>query len=238
MTTSNRIWCVVPAAGVGKRFGSALPKQYLQLNGKTVVENTLDRLLTLAEIVQVVVVISAEDRHFKGLPAAKNPRIKTVVGGDERCHSVQNGLRYLSGIGDERDWVLVHDVARPCVRADDVRKLVQQVDQFDAVGGILANPVRDTMKRANRINQIEATVDRNQLWHALTPQLFRLGTLRSAIDSALTDGVLVTDESAAMERLGHQPLLVEGHYDNIKITHPQDLTLTELYIQQQLIQQS
>ena len=233
MTTSTRIWCVVPAAGVGKRFGSALPKQYLQLNNKTVVENTLERLLAVEEIAQVVVALSSEDQHFKSLGVARHSRIKTVIGGDERCHSVLNGLRYLSGVGDERDWVLVHDVARPCVRAADIRKLLQQVDQFDAVGGILANPVRDTMKRANRINQIEATVDRNQLWHALTPQLFRLGALRGAIESALADGVVVTDESAAMERLGHQPLLVEGHYDNIKITHPQDLALTELYIQQQ-----
>ncbi|MBA53372.1 MAG: 2-C-methyl-D-erythritol 4-phosphate cytidylyltransferase [Pseudomonadales bacterium] len=233
MTTSTRIWCVVPAAGVGKRFGSALPKQYLQLSNKTVVENTLGRLLSLEEIAQVVVALSSEDQHFKSLGVARHSRIKTVIGGDERCHSVLNGLRYLSGVGDERDWVLVHDVARPCVRAADIRKLLQQVDQFDAVGGILANPVRDTMKRANRINQIEATVDRNQLWHALTPQLFRLGALRGAIESALSDGVMVTDESAAMERLGHQPLLVEGHYDNIKITHPQDLALTELYIQQQ-----
>lgn len=233
MTTSTRIWCVVPAAGVGKRFGSALPKQYLQLNNKTVVENTLERLLSLEEITQVVVSLSSEDQRFKSLSVAKHARVKTVIGGDERCHSVLNGLRYLSGVGDEKDWVLVHDVARPCVRAGDIRKLLKQVDQFDAVGGILANPVRDTMKRANRINQIEATVDRNQLWHALTPQLFRLGALRGAIESALADGVVVTDESAAMERLGHQPLLVEGHYDNIKITHPQDLALTELYIQQQ-----
>ncbi len=233
MTTSTRIWCVVPAAGVGKRFGSAMPKQYLQLNGKTVVENTLERLLSLEEIAQVVVAHSSEDARFKQLPLAGNPRIKTVIGGDERCHSVLNGLRYLSGVGDEQDWVLVHDVARPCVRADDVKKLLQQVEQFDAVGGILGNPVRDTMKRANRINQIEDTVDRNQLWHALTPQLFRLGALRQAIEAALQEGLVVTDESAAMERQGHQPLLVEGHYDNIKITHPQDLALAELFVLQQ-----
>tara|TARA_Y100000589_G_scaffold40538_2_gene33950 strand:+ start:6597 stop:7268 length:672 start_codon:yes stop_codon:yes gene_type:complete len=223
----------VPAAGVGKRFGSAMPKQYLQLNGKTVVENTLERLLSLSEISQVVVAISAEDNHFKSLKIARDSRIKTVIGGAERCHSVLNGLRYVTELGSDQDWVLVHDVARPCVRADDVRKLIRQVEQFDAVGGILANQVRDTMKRGNRINQIEATVDRSQLWHALTPQLFRLGDLRRAIESALDEGLLVTDESAAMERLGHHPLLVEGMHDNIKITHPLDLALTELYIQRQ-----
>lgn len=226
------IWGMVPAAGVGKRFGSALPKQYLELNGKTVAENALERLLAVPELTQVVVALSREDSHFKQLKIANDSRIKTVMGGDERCHSVLNGLRYLSNIGDPLDWVLVHDVARPCVRESDVRKLIEQVNQFDVVGGILAAPVRDTMKRGNRINQIEATVDRNQLWHALTPQLFRLGSLQEAIESALQENILVTDESAAMERLGHQPLLVEGHYDNIKITHPQDLALAELFLRQ------
>lgn len=233
MNTTTRIWCVVPAAGVGKRFGSALPKQYLQLNGTTVVENTLKRLLALEEIAQVVVSVSSEDHRFKTLKVATNPRIKSVVGGNERCHSVLNGLRYLSEVGSEQDWVLVHDVARPCVRSSDIRKLIDQVNQFDAVGGILANPVRDTMKRSNRLNQIAETVDRNQLWHALTPQLFRLGALRKAIEGAVAEGIIVTDEAAAMERLGHQPLLVEGHYDNIKITHPQDLPLAALFMQQQ-----
>lgn len=233
MTTSTRIWCVVPAAGVGKRFGSAMPKQYLDLNAKTVVEHTLERLLALEEITQVVVAISGEDSRFKQLKISNHPRIKSVLGGSERCHSVLNGLRYLSEVGDEQDWVLVHDVARPCLRSADVRKLIDQVNQFDAVGGILANPVRDTMKRSNRLNQIAETVDRDQLWHALTPQLFRLGALRKAIEGALAEGIIVTDESAAMERLGHQPLLVEGHYDNIKITHPQDLPLAALFIQQQ-----
>jgi 2-C-methyl-D-erythritol 4-phosphate cytidylyltransferase len=223
---------MVPAAGVGKRFGSALPKQYLDLNGVTVAEHTLERLLAVTEIQQVVVAISPEDAYFKQLKVAGSSRVKTVVGGEERCHSVLNGLRYLSNVGAAEDWVLVHDVARPCVRKDDIRKLISQVEQFEMVGGILAVPVRDTMKRGNRINQIESTVERSQLWHALTPQLFRLGPLQAALESALADHVLVTDESSAMERQGFQPLLVEGHYDNIKITHPQDLALAELFLRQ------
>ncbi len=233
MSDSPKIWCVVPAAGVGKRFGAAVPKQYLKLNGQSVVEHTLDRLLQVSSIQQLVVAISPEDQQFKTLPVASNARIKTVIGGDERCHSVLNGLRYLSQVGDDNDWVLVHDVARPCVRGEDVVKLIDQVEQFDAVGGILATPVRDTMKRANRLNQIEETVERNQLWHALTPQLFHLGKLKRAIESALNDSVIVTDEAAAMERQGEKPLLVEGHADNIKITHPHDLPMAALYIQQQ-----
>jgi 2-C-methyl-D-erythritol 4-phosphate cytidylyltransferase len=233
MNSSSRIWCVVPAAGVGKRFGAALPKQYLSLNQKTVIEHTLERLLMLSEIEQVIIAISSEDTQFKKLSMAGNDRITSVTGGDERCHSVLNGLRYLSSIGVADDWVLVHDVARPCVRSADIRKLLEQVAQFDAIGGILGNPVRDTMKRSNRVNEIVETVDRNQLWHAHTPQLFRLGPLRAAMETALNNGVFVTDEAAAMEHQGHQPLLVEGHSDNVKITHPQDLPLAALYIQQQ-----
>lgn len=237
MTTSPQIWCVVPAAGTGKRFGGAVPKQYLPLNSKTVVEHTLERLLQVESIKQLIIAISSEDTHFKTLPISHNEKVKTVMGGDERCHSVLSGLQYLCRIGDDQDWVLVHDVARPCVRADDIRKLIDQVEQFDAVGGILATPVRDTMKRSNRLNQIEKTVERDQLWHALTPQMFRLGKLRQAIESALDDSFLVTDEASAMEHLGEKPLLVEGYADNIKITHPQDLPMAGLYIQQQNLQQ-
>ncbi|MGC1509778.1 2-C-methyl-D-erythritol 4-phosphate cytidylyltransferase [Ketobacter sp.] len=233
MSTSPVIWCVVPAAGVGKRFGASKPKQYLPFHGMTVFESTLQRLLEVQEIQQVVVAISTEDAFFKKLPVARNCKVKSVIGGAERCHSVLNGLRYLSNLGSDQDWVLVHDVARPCVRAADIQKLIEQVIQFDSVGGILGNPVRDTMKRANRVNEIVDTVDRNQLWHALTPQMFRLGALTSALTSALADDVVVTDEAQAMERVGYHPLLVEGHNDNIKITHPQDLPLAELFAQQQ-----
>ena len=236
--TSANVWCVVPAAGVGKRFGSALPKQYLPLLDKTVCEHTLERLLQLREIRRIVVCLSPEDTQFSKLNIANNPRIHTTLGGAERCHSVLNGLKALQPDARDTDWVLVHDVARPCLRPDDVRKLLQQVEAAGAIGGILANPVRDTMKRSNAQNQILETVCRNQLWHALTPQLFRLGQLRDALESALAENALVTDESSALERAGHQPLLVEGHPDNIKITHPQDLPLAALFIQQQLSPQS
>lgn len=233
MSQSPVIWSVVPAAGVGKRFGASRPKQYLSLHGMTVLEHSLKRLLDVAVIQKVVVAISTEDRFFKPLSIAGHPRIHSVVGGAERCHSVLNGLRYLGNLGSEQDWVLVHDVARPCVRVEDINKLIEQVTQFDTVGGILGNPVRDTLKRANRVNEIQDTVERNLLWHALTPQMFRLGPLTRALESSLGQGILVTDEAQAMERIGHHPLLVEGHPDNIKITHPQDLALAELYLQRQ-----
>lgn len=230
---SSALWCVVPAAGVGKRFGAAVPKQYLPLLNQTVCEHTLQRLLQLAEVRRIVVCLSGEDTQFRQLDIARNSRITTTLGGAERCHSVLNGLNALQAEADDNDWVLVHDVARPCVRSDDIRKLLRDVENANAIGGILANPVRDTMKRSNTQNQIIETVCRNQLWHALTPQLFRLGQLRTALQSALDDNALVTDEASALERAGHQPLLVEGHPDNIKITHPQDLPLAALFIQQQ-----
>lgn len=227
------IWCVVPAAGVGKRFGSAVPKQYLSLRDRTVCEHTLERLLQVTAIRRIVVCLSGEDTTFQRLPVASDPRIISTPGGAERCHSVLHGLHALATEASDDDWVLVHDVARPCIRPDDVSRLVHQVQQHNAIGGLLANPVRDTMKRANSRHHIVETVSRDHLWHALTPQLFPLGLLRDAIESALADNALVTDEASAIERLGHQPLLVEGHPDNIKITHPQDLPLAALFIQQQ-----
>jgi 2-C-methyl-D-erythritol 4-phosphate cytidylyltransferase len=236
MTSHPAIWCVVPAAGVGKRFGSAIPKQYLQLQGKTVCDHTLERLLQLDEIRRVMVCLSPEDEFFATLPVAQNPRITTTPGGAERCHSVLNGLRALQPDACDQDWVLVHDVARPCVRPQDIRRLLDQVTGSGAVGGILAHPVRDTMKRADPHHRIIETVCRNQLWHALTPQLFPLGILRAALEAALAAAALVTDEASAIELAGHQPLLVEGHPDNLKITHPQDLPLAALFIQQQMQQ--
>ncbi len=233
MTQRNPVWCVVPAAGVGKRFGSAVPKQYLPLGVRTVCEHTLSRLLQVSAIQRIVVCLGAEDQTFRHFSLASDPRIETTLGGAERCHSVLHGLHALQAVAQDEDWVLVHDVARPCIRPADIEKLLHQVQAQRAVGGILANPVRDTMKRSDPQGCIVETVSRENLWHALTPQLFPLGLLHHAIESALAENALVTDEASAMERLGYQPLLVEGHPDNIKITHPQDLPLASLFIQQQ-----
>lgn len=233
MTYAPSIWCVVPAAGVGKRFGSQTPKQYLTINQQTVMEHSVNRLLQVPQIAGLVIAISEEDQHHKTLHFSQSEKVHFTLGGEERCHSVLHGLQYLSGLADPNDWVLVHDVARPCVRPDDVAKLIEQVSQFDACGGILATPVRDTMKRSDHLNNIVDTVERDRLWHALTPQLFRLGALKVALQKALQDGFLVTDEASAMEHAGEKPILVEGHSDNLKITHPQDLALATLFISQQ-----
>ena len=223
---------VIPAAGVGKRFGAALPKQYLMLAGSCIQAHTLNRLSAIPEFSQLVVAISAEDTQAKNLPYAQPQRLQFVLGGRERMEKELAGLNALLAQGaGEMDWVLVHDVARPLVRPADIRLLMSTL-QDDAVGGILASPVRDTMKRGSA-HGIVATVDREQLWHALTPQMFRLDALRQALMAAQGSQALVTDEASAMERLGYQPKLVEGARDNIKITFPDDLVLAELLLAEQ-----
>ncbi len=229
---SVRYWAVVPAAGVGARMGGDVPKQYLPLAGRTVIEHTLARLCSHSAVEAVVVALSPADDRFEHLNTGCARPLYRAEGGAERCHSVLNALELLEGQAVEDDWVLVHDAARPCVREDDLQRLIDTAGAHP-VGGLLAVPVRDTMKRADPDGVVTETVSREHLWHALTPQMFRYGALRGALRSALADGVLVTDEAAAMERLGHMPLLVAGHGDNIKITRPEDLSLAEFYIGQQ-----
>lgn len=223
---------MVPAAGTGSRMGAELPKQYLPLAGRPILQHTLERLAAHPAIEAVAVALAPEDRWFDGLDIAGGERVWRVAGGAERCHSVANALRALSRRAAPEDWVLVHDAARPCLRRADLDRLMTELGRHP-VGGLLALPVRDTMKRADAAMDVTETVDRTGLWHALTPQMFRLGALGAALEAALGAGVLVTDEAQAMERAGARPRLVEGHPDNIKITRPQDLVLAELYLRQQ-----
>ena len=232
MTESNRYWAVVPAAGVGRRMGGDIPKQYLSLNDRPVIEHTLGRLTGHAAISKVLVALAADDGWWPETTFADHANVVRVDGGTERCHSVLNALRYLSEFADYRDWVLVHDAARPCLRANDIDRLIERLSEHP-VGGLLGMPVRDTMKRADGSGQVKDTVCRENLWHAFTPQMFRLGPLRDALSTALEQGSLVTDEASAMELAGQPPMLVEGHPDNIKITRPEDLPLAAFYLSQQ-----
>lgn len=225
---------VVPAAGIGKRMQAECPKQYLHIAGKTIIEHTLTNLLAHEQIKQVVVVLNANDMSFAQLPIANHTNIKTVVGGQERSDSVLAGLNYLS---EDEDWVLVHDAARPCLAKSDLTALLQLANQGN-VGGILASPVRDTMKRSvslrtNQQNVVKYTESRENLWHALTPQFFNCGTLRKALTEARSKNVEITDEASAIEYLGEKVILVAGQASNIKITQPEDLLLAEFYLAQQ-----
>lgn len=234
----GRIWAVIPAAGTGSRMGADIPKQYLQLCGYTVLEHTLQRFCDHPDIEGVVVAIAQDDEHWPTLGCSSHPAILRAVGGHERVHSVLNGLDLLLDTSaSEHDWVLVHDAARPCVRPADISRLIDEVSQH-AVGGLLAWPVRDTLKRADDTGDVQVTVDRSGLWHALTPQMFRLGELSCAIRSALERGQVVTDEAQAMELSNRKPKLVQGSPDNIKITLGADMAMAELYIKAQSEQTS
>ncbi|MCP5141553.1 MAG: 2-C-methyl-D-erythritol 4-phosphate cytidylyltransferase [Chromatiales bacterium] len=223
-------WAVIPAAGVGKRMKSATPKQYLPLAGKTVIEHSLAALCSHPAIAGAVVAVTETDPYWPELNAGCDGKpLLRAPGGAERCHSVLNALDVLAGVADEADWVLVHDAARPCLHRDDLDRLIAAAGAHP-VGGILAVPVRDTMKRADQHGDIARTEDRVGLWHALTPQMFRLGELRTALRDALDRGALVTDDASALELAGRAPLLVEGAASNIKITRPEDLALAEFHL--------
>ncbi|MBI4005835.1 MAG: 2-C-methyl-D-erythritol 4-phosphate cytidylyltransferase [Gammaproteobacteria bacterium] len=206
-----------------------LPKQYLSINGKRILEYTLECFCTHPKIERVIVAIANQDYYWPELSIASHPKIKQITGGAERCHSVLNCLRVLETLADSDDWVLVHDAVRPCISREDIDCLIETLKEHP-VGGLLALPVRDTMKRVDNHNVVMETVNRTGLWHALTPQMFRLAALTRALERALAQGQFVTDESQAIELTGLRPVLVQGRPENIKITHNNDLALAELYL--------
>jgi 2-C-methyl-D-erythritol 4-phosphate cytidylyltransferase len=225
-------WAVVPAAGRGARMASEVPKQYLPLRGRPVIAHTLERLAGHPAVRGVAVVLGADDCYWPTLGLDLPVPLLTAVGGAERCHSVLAGLEVLAQRAAPLDWVLVHDAARPCVRREDLDRLMDDLADHP-VGGLLALPVSDTVKRTDARGEVLETVDRSHLWRAATPQMFRLGPLTEALRAAIADGVLVTDEAAAMERLGRAPRVVECHPDNLKVTRPADLALAELFLARQ-----
>ena len=217
---SPRTWFVVPAAGASRRVGGSIPKQYLELCGRTVLEHTLRTLLDGPGISGGIVALGEGDPFWTTIPAALRARVRTTTGGRERCHSVLAGLQALDANDD--DWVLVHDAARPCLDPADLARLMDAC-RADPVGGLLALPVADTLKRAGEDGRVAATVPRERLWRAQTPQMFRHGLLLRALTSAIEAGETPSDEAAAIERAGSKPLLVEGSPFNIKITQAADL---------------
>ncbi|WP_394139580.1 2-C-methyl-D-erythritol 4-phosphate cytidylyltransferase [Vibrio chagasii] len=229
LTQPQSVIAVVPAAGVGSRMKADRPKQYLKINGKTILEHTVEKLLAHPQVSQIVVAISDDDPYYPELPLTQNPQVIRVAGGSERADSVLSALDYIEKqqLGD---WVMVHDAARPCVQLSDIDKLISTAMSHD-VGAILAAPVRDTMKRGAQ-GKIDHTVERADLWHALTPQMFRAEPLWNVLSEALQQGVSITDEASAFEWKGFSPALVAGRSDNFKITQPEDLALAEFYLSQ------
>lgn len=222
-----RFFALVPAAGSGSRMGGELPKQYLPLSGRPLIEHTVCALATHPRIDKVYVVLSPEDGWWEGQGIAHDKLSVLRCGGAARADSVMNGLKAIAGDIAGDDWVLVHDAARPCLRAEHLDRMLAELAD-DEVGGILAVPVADTLKRAEAAQRIAATVPREGLWQAQTPQMFRHALLLQALQAA---GSAVTDEASAIEHMGFKPKLVEGDARNLKVTYPRDLELAALILE-------
>lgn len=233
MIDAARIWAIIPAAGAGRRMGADIPKQYLPLAGRTVLEHTLRKIAATPRVEGIMLSLSAADEWWPTLDVTLDVPLRIVAGGAERVHSVFNAVAAIIPELNDADWLLVHDAARPCVHVADIERLIETVRDHEC-GGILAAPARDTMKLAGDAGEIVETVDRSRLWHALTPQLFRAGLLHEALEAGLKHPERITDEASALELLGYSPLLVEGPMDNLKITRPEDLPLAEFYLQREL----
>lgn len=215
-------FALVPAAGGGTRMGGTCPKQYLTVAGRPLLRHTLEALASVPAIEQVCVVLAPDDGHWDVCDWGGLTERLTVLrcGGETRAQSVTNGLRALAGRIAPGDWVLVHDAARCCLTRTHVEKLIAEVGG-DPVGGLLAVPVADTLKRTQDGVHVAATVPREGLWQAQTPQMFRYGLLCEALEYAPA----VTDEASAIEALNLHPRLVAGDATNLKVTYPLDLHL-------------
>lgn len=224
-TQAVAYWTVIPAAGAGLRMGGDLPKQYLQLHGRSVLQWALQPFLFDPRCRAVVLPIAADDAHWPR-QNLQHPKLHVVTGGAQRADTVLAGLDFLLNElhADLNDWVLVHDAARPCLHMDDLEALLSATTD-EPVGALLATPLVDTLKQATDDLRVVGTVPRSGLWRAQTPQIFRLGLLRDALQRARLAGQAVTDEASAVEAMGLQPRLIAGRADNLKLTLPEDLAL-------------
>lgn len=223
-------WVVVPAAGRGLRAGGDVPKQYRPLLGKPMIEHTLTRLASHPRISGIVVALAPDDPYWPDWYELEGKPILATIGGLQRADSVLAGLRALPDEVRDEDFVLVHDAARPNVRHEDITALL---DADAPHGALLAVPLADTLKQADKLQRSARTMPRSGLWRALTPQMFRRGQLIDALRFTFGDHVAITDEAMAIERAGFSPLLVEGAADNIKVTTPQDFLLAEFLLKGQ-----
>lgn len=234
-------WAIVPAAGTGQRFGSQLAKQFQPIGEKMVADHSLGRLLAISSIRKILVPCDTSHGHWARVHSAGSQRVELIDGGAERVHSVLYGLRALADSAKSDDWVLVHDMARPCITSADINRLINQLVDHP-VGGILATPVSDTLKKIQstgmvQVAAIQETLDRRDCFAAQTPQMFRYGLLVRALETMLQEQQLPTDEASAIEYIGEQAMIVEGRSDNIKITHPQDLVIAQAIMDYQETEQ-
>ena len=226
-----RIFALVAAAGTGTRLGEALPKQYLDLNGRPMIYHALAALAAVSRVEKIFVVLSPMDMHWSQWMASVAPsRVATLpVGGASRAASVANGLAALGAELDADDWVMVHDAARPCIRAELVEQFIDELEN-DPIGGLLALPLADTIKLADSELRVEKTLSRENIWRAQTPQMFRYNALKRAL-AVKPDA---TDEAEAIEALGHQPKLVLGDGANLKVTFAADMELARFLLKKEI----
>ena len=223
-----RHFALVPAAGNGARFGSQIPKQYLELAGRPMIHHSVAALCLCGQIDRVWVILSPGDEWWGGYDwSVLEPKLRVLFcGGATRAESVSNGLHAIADVVSDEDWVLVHDAARPCLSQAMLDALCEEL-RDDPVGGLLAVPLADTLKRADAARRVVATESREGLWQAQTPQMFRYGLL----SRSLAGNFAVTDEASALEAAGYQPRLVKADATNFKVTFPADLRLAELVLQ-------
>ncbi|WP_367682802.1 2-C-methyl-D-erythritol 4-phosphate cytidylyltransferase [Buchnera aphidicola] len=223
-----KIVAIVPAAGVGKRMLSGIPKQYIKIKNRTILEYTLIALLSHPNIVRVIVSLNKQDNYFKKLSISSDIRVVSVIGGNKRINSVLSGLV----LPIHEKWVIVHDAVRPCISYQDLEKLIS-ITKKSKIGGILARPISDTIKYvSHNTKKISYTIERKNIWHALTPQLFPINLLRFCLKKIIQNNIDITDESSALEYCGYNPLIVLGSYKNIKITFPEDLIFAKFYLEE------
>jgi 2-C-methyl-D-erythritol 4-phosphate cytidylyltransferase len=226
----DKYFLVVPASGIGQRMNSTIPKQYIILEkGLTILDQCLNTILSNDLISGFIVALDKKDSHFKSSDFAKDPKLISITtGGKERFHSVLNALNALDQTAKPNDWVLVHDAVRPCIRKEDINKLIEEVAD-DKVGGILANRIVDTVKQKNN-GGLVSTIDRQKLYIAQTPQMFRYAILKDSIEKAIKSNMHITDESEALESQNYSIRIVEGSSSNIKITTQEDIHLANYFL--------
>ena len=234
MSNNNRLWVVIPAAGIGKRMGVDIPKQYITVCDKAIIEHTVEKFTSRNDLQGILVALSNSDQHWSTLELSKNNKITTVTGGEERYKSVYNALCSLKNKAGDDDWILVHDAVRPCITTSEIDQFIADVDHLNGIGGILALPCFETMKKANTNHEIEETIDRKFIWHAQTPQMFRYKKLFLAIEKIMNENIFITDEAMAMELAGYKPMLIQGTHSNIKITDQNDLKYLESFLRQEI----
>tara|TARA_B100001758_G_C18401514_1_gene609315 strand:+ start:1492 stop:2196 length:705 start_codon:yes stop_codon:yes gene_type:complete len=234
MSNNNRLWVVIPAAGIGKRMGVDIPKQYITVCDKAIIEHTVEKFTSRNDLQGILVALSNSDQHWSTLELSKNNKITTVTGGEERYKSVYNALCSLKNKAGDDDWILVHDAVRPCITTSEIDQFIADLDHLNGIGGILALPCFETMKKANTNHEIEETIDRKFIWHAQTPQMFRYKKLFLAIEKIMNENIFITDEAMAMELAGYKPMLIQGTHSNIKITDQNDLKYLESFLRQEI----